>query len=589
MIHGARWSIPQVEEDDARGLAEALNMHRPVARALIRRGYGEPGAARRFLEAPLDDLHDPFLMQGMSTAAARLVEAIRRGEPILLYGDYDVDGTTSVVVLKRAIELAGGQVSFHIPNRLREGYGMRPEVVEQAAAAGVKLLISVDTGIRAAEVIRGAGALGIDVIVTDHHLPEAELPPAVAVLNPKRSDCAYPEKNLCGVGVVFKLADALLRTVGWTPARRRRVLGSLLKLVAIGTVADVVPLTGENRILVKHGLEGLRSVRNPGLRALLDVAGITEGDAPTAAQVAFRVAPRMNAAGRMADAGDVIDLFLTEDPERARELAGRLHLWNQERQEAEAEMLRNILEECSRVPVTSGDKALVFSGPGWHRGVVGIVASRLVERFHRPAVVLGEDPETGLAHGSGRGIPAFHLLEALESMPELFTTFGGHRQAAGVTLPSGRIADFRKRLNEYACARLADEDLVPVLEMDGVVELSEIDDGSVAEILALAPFGCENPPPVFAILDAELAGPPKVLKEKHLRLSLRQSGSATLHLVAWNAAERAQDLRSGARIDAAVCFEDDPQSRKRGYRGWSAVLKDFRAAARPAREGWDRG
>src|SRR5579884_2897195 len=276
------------------------------------RGYREPEQARRFFEPRLSDLHDPFLLAGMEAAVSRLRLAIERQESILLYGDYDVDGTSSIVILKKGIELAGGRATFHVPHRLRDGYGMRSEVVEEAAASGVSLIVSVDTGIRATEVVRHASALGIDVIVTDHHLPEAELPPAYAVLNPNRPDCTYPDKNLCGAGVAFKLADALITHLGWEKTRRERLLDSLLKLVAIATVADVVPLTGENRVIVKRGLSGLDRVRNAGLRALLDVSGFAEGDAPNAGQVAFRVAPRINAAGRMATASDVIDMFLTD-------------------------------------------------------------------------------------------------------------------------------------------------------------------------------------------------------------------------------------------------------------------------------------
>jgi single-stranded-DNA-specific exonuclease len=573
----ARWLLPRVEETQAGELAAALGMRRPAARVLIHRGYTDPACARRFLDAPLEDLHDPFLMRDMDTAAARLLDAVRRQESILLYGDYDVDGTTSVVILKKAIELAGGRASCYIPNRLREGYGMRVDVVEQAALSGVKLLVSADTGIRAAEAVARAGALGIDVIVTDHHLPDAALPPACAILNPKRPDCSYPEKNLCGVGVVFKLADALFRSLDWPAERRRQVLESFLKLVAIGTVADVVPLSGENRILVKHGLKGLSAVRNPGLRALLDSAGFAEGESPSARQVAFQIAPRMNAAGRMADAGGVVDLFLTGDPVRARTIAAQLDQLNQERQQAEAEMLRSILDQCLAAPVTSGDRALVFSGPDWHRGVVGIVASRLVDRFVRPVVVLGEDPETGLAHGSGRSIPAFHLLEALESMHEIFTQFGGHRQAAGVTLPAHRIPEFRNRLNDHALERLTEEDLVRAIEIDALLDVPEVDEASVTEVLSLAPFGYGNPPPVFAVCGAEVAAMPTVLKEKHLRLSLRQKGQ-TLKVMAWNAADRAEDLRAGATIDAAITLEEDKSSARRGYAGWSAVLKDFRLA-----------
>ena len=572
----ARWLFPQIESGAAASLAAALGVQPPLARTLVRRGYGDPDQARRFLQPSLEDLHDPFLLADMRKATARLLEAIGREQSILLYGDYDVDGITSVVLLKKAIELAGGRVSFHIPNRIRDGYGVHAEVVEEAARAGVKLLVSADTGIRAARAVAQASELGIDVIVTDHHLPEAELPAACAVLNPKRPDCPYPEKDLCGAGVAFKLVEALLKELGWPRERRRRILDSFLKLVAIATVADVVPLTGENRILVKHGLEGLRSVRNPGLRALLDVAGIAEGEAPSAGQVAFRVAPRMNAAGRMADAGGVIDLFLTDDAGRARELAAKLHELNQDRQQAEAEIVQKILEECVHAPFTADQKALVFCGAGWHRGVVGIVASRLVERFHRPTVVLSLDPATGLAQGSGRSIPPFHLLEALESMPELLVQFGGHRQAAGLALAADRVAKFRERLNDYARARLSDADLAPVLEIDTILGLDEVKEVAVGEILSMAPFGFGNPVPVFAVLGAEVAVKPVVFKDKHLRLRLRQQGRK-LDTIAWNFAARAAHLAEGARIDIALCFEEDKQSLRRGYQGWSAVVRDLRA------------
>src|SRR5690242_14098677 len=339
MAQTARWLFPSLDRKEVEELARELGIGVPAASVLCGRGVHDAASARRFLCPSLDDLHDPLALRGMDCALERLTRAIRDHEKILIYGDYDVDGTTSVVILKRAIELSGGTAEFHVPDRLKDGYGMRPEVVEAAAARGVSLIISVDTGIRAAEVVRRARELGIDVIITDHHLPEAELPPALAVLNPNRTDCDYPEKNLCGVGVAFKLVEGLLGTLGWPAEKLRRVLESFLKLVAIGTVADVVPLTGENRIIVKHGLAGLRDVRNPGLRALLDVAGFTGGSAPSATQVAFRIAPRMNAAGRMATANDVIELFLTRDPERARVLAGQLHALNTDRQKTEAEII----------------------------------------------------------------------------------------------------------------------------------------------------------------------------------------------------------------------------------------------------------
>ena len=397
----ARWLIPEVSRQEAEALAAALRIGLPAARVLLARDLCDPEAARRFLRPSLDDLHSPSSLRGMPEAVARLRRAIQAGEKILIYGDYDVDGTTSVVILLKAIEMAGGAASFFVPHRLRDGYGMRSGVVEKAAAEGVKLIVSVDTGIRAAEVVRRASELAIDVIITDHHLPEARLPAALAVLNPNRPDCAYPDKNLCGVGVAFKLVQALLAGLEWPPGKLHRVLESFLKLVAIGTVADVVPLMGENRIIVKHGLNGLAAVHNPGLRALLDVSGFTNGRVPSSADVAFRIAPRMNAAGRMDTATAVIELLRTNDPERARALALQLDTLNGERQQAEAEVTRQIVEECVRTPIADDQRALVFADDNWHRGVLGIVAGRLVERFHRPVFVLSRNPEDGLAQGSG--------------------------------------------------------------------------------------------------------------------------------------------------------------------------------------------
>jgi len=576
-VTASRWLIPQVEGRHAQRLAEALGVSPAAARVLIGRGYQEPEAARRFLHPSLENLHDPALMLGLGRALERLQRAVAAGEKILLYGDYDVDGTTAVVILKTAIELAGGQAGFHIPHRLKDGYGMQAGVVERAATEGVTLLVSVDTGIRAGEVVRRAGELGIDVIVTDHHPPDAELPPALAVLNPKQPGCPYPEKDLCGVGVAFKLVQALLGSLGWPPQKLGCMIRSFLKLVAIGTVADVVPLTGENRVLVKHGLAELRAVRNPGLRALLEVAGFAPGEVPTAGQVAFRIAPRLNAAGRMAEAGRVIRLLLTEDPAEARRIAGELHALNAERQQTESEIVRVILEACLLAPVTDRQAALVFTGRDWHRGVVGIVATRLVERFHRPVFVLSEDAETGLAQGSGRSIPGFDLLAGLESMAELFTRFGGHRQAAGVSLPVERVEGFRERLNSLAAARLTAEDLRPQLEVDTELELAEITEAFVGEVFSMAPFGCGNRAPVFVVRGAEVVGSPVVFKERHLRVNLRQ-GERGLMAKAFDFAARLPELEAGARVDAALHFEQDDWSARRGLPGWSAVLRDVRRA-----------
>ena len=569
----ARWLIPTFDPQQIDALRAGLRIGSPAARMLLRRGLSDPARAQRFLCPSLDELHDPAAMRDMPRALERLRQAIGAGERILIYGDYDVDGTASVVLLTKAIELAGGAASFHIPHRLQDGYGMRTEVVEHAASEGVRLIVSVDTGIRAGEVVARANELGIDVIVTDHHLPEAALPPAVAVLNPNRPDCEYPEKNLCGAGVAFKLVQALLGSLNWPADKLRRVTESFLKMVAIATVADVVPLTGENRVIVKHGLTGLVAVRNPGLRALLEVAGFGPANAPSARQVAFQIAPRLNAAGRMDTARAVVEMFLTSDAGRARELAAQLHQQNAERQQVEAQ----IREACEQVAVDDAAAALVYYGEDWHRGVLGIVASRMVERLHRPVFVLGRNPQDGLAQGSGRSIRAFHLLRALEAMPDLFTRFGGHEHAAGVTLDASRVEEFRARFQTYASTVLQPEDFLPELAIDGVIDFAEITDRSAAEVFSLAPFGHGNPGPLFAALDVEVACAPAPWNEKHLRVMLRQ-GTRSLALKAWNFAERAGEFEAGARVDVAFALEEDAYAMARGYPGWAAVLRDIRPA-----------
>jgi single-stranded-DNA-specific exonuclease len=577
----SRWLIPESNALAARELAGQLGIQPVTASVLVSRGWRDPSAALRFLRPDLEHLHDPLLLTGMREAVARIKSAIQAKEKILIYGDYDVDGTVSVVILKKAIEMAGGEASFHVPHRLKDGYGMRSEVIERAAAMGIALIVSVDTGIRASEVVRQAHDRGIDVIVTDHHLPDAELPPALAVLNPNRRDCPYPDKNLCGAGVAFKLVHALLATLGWPAEKLSRVMKSFLKLVAIATVADVVPLVGENRVIVKHGLEGLNQSKNPGLRAILELSGLMTGRSPSARQVAFQIAPRINAAGRMDDAQNVIRMFLTDDSDYAHRLASELHSLNQERRDTEAEIVRLVLEECAGVPVTDDQTVLVFSGLNWHRGVVGIVASRLVERFYRPVFVLSE--EDGLAQGSGRSIAPFHLLDALESMPDLFTRFGGHRQAAGVSLAAAQVPEFRRRLNLYAGTRLTPADFQPQLAIDATVTLRDLTTGpAIEELLGMAPFGFGNPAPMLAVLGAEVASAPVVMKEKHLRVHLRQGGRS-LFPKAWNFAERVADFPASGCIDAAFSVEEDLYGADRGFTNWAAVLRDVRPASAAAK------
>ena len=488
-------------------------------------------------------------MLGMAAAVERVLAAVAARELILIYGDYDVDGTTAVVLLKTAIERLGGSVRFHVPHRLREGYGMQREVLERAAAEGVRLVISVDTGIRAFAASEAAEALGLDLIVTDHHLPEgaggvSSLPRALAILNPNQPGCAYVCKGLCGAGVAFKLSQALLEEAARGDAEagarlRTKLLPSFLKMLAIATVADAVPLTGENRAIVALGLEALRKPASPGLKALMAVAQLDpERKRLSAMDVGFRLGPRINAAGRMDVAADVIELFTTREPERARALAAKLDTLNTERRETEAGALREVLARLEE-PSFAEARCLVLDGKGWHRGVIGIIASRVVEAAGRPALVIAH--EDGEAYGSGRSVEGFHLLQALESCAELFTKFGGHAHAAGFSLPSERVPLLRERLTAYAAEHVSDEDLLLPVHCDGELSLELVTPALYKAVRMLEPFGMENPEPAFVARGVQVLAEPRYMKERHCKLQLGQAGTQFAAL-GWGWGDRVRGL-----------------------------------------------
>ncbi len=568
-----RWVYRSFDPAAARRIQKEHGLSETLAVLLAQRGVSDPEDVARFLDPTLDQMHDPFLMKGMREAVERIRRAIANKEKILIYGDYDVDGTTAVVLLRKAIEMAGGHADYHVPHRVREGYGMREDVIERAAREDVKVLISVDTGIRDAAVVAKARELGIDSIVTDHHLPdEGAMPQALAVVNPNQPGCDYPEKGLAGVGIAFKLAQALLGGLDWPPARLASVLRSMLKIVAIGTIADLAPLLGENRVIAKVGLEELLRPRHPGLRALLDVSGLSSKKALGAGDIGFRIGPRLNAAGRMDTARSVIDLFEAETMEQAMPIAESLDRLNAERQTAEQAIVDEVVGRLMKAPPTDVAPFIVMYGEGWHPGVIGIVASRVVDRFHRPTIVLSADSETGLAVGSGRSIPGFHLLEALESVAGIFERFGGHKQAAGCTVKIDRIAAMTRELNDYAANALGPEDFLPLLQLDAELSLASITDDFMAELARLEPHGMGNPTPVFGAGGVELAADPKVLKERHLKLRLRQD-EASFEAVAWRMAELEPSMRRGRSVDVAYSVEADDY-----WGGWRLNLKDIRTS-----------
>jgi len=567
------WAAHSLDETAVARVMAIAGCPRGIAQLLVSRGFADEAAVRAFFSPTLDDLIDPMRMLGMQAAVERIQHAIRNSEPMLIYGDYDVDGTTATVLLKTAIERCAPKdapaiVRYHVPHRIREGYGMRTGVLADAVASGIRLVISVDTGIRAFAAATEARALGLDLIVTDHHLPdEAQgVPDAVAVVNPAQPGCPYPFKSLCGAAVAFKLAHAILRASCANEAERERLertlVPSFLKLVAIATIADSVPLEGENRVIAALGLRELRNPVQPGLRALMEVAQIPPDRPPTATEVGFRIAPRINAAGRMDIASDVVDLFLTRDMELARELAGKLNRLNDDRKATEAQALEAIDVRLSAVRGEDGHfpaTCFVMDDPEWHRGVLGILASRIVDRTGRPALVLTH--EDGQAHGSGRSIAGYHLLDALTTVHNgngnLFTRFGGHAHAVGFSLPSENVALLRDAMELHSSTALVHEMLVPALEYDAEVGLDELNSQFYDWLERCAPFGIGNREPVFVTRSVTLATDVRILKERHVRLEIASANSRFAALgwsrsgVLWSELCQRIGLAAGAKVDIA--------------------------------------
>ncbi|HKP82771.1 MAG TPA: single-stranded-DNA-specific exonuclease RecJ, partial [Pyrinomonadaceae bacterium] len=524
-----RWIVREHDAERAASLARVLGVSPILAALLINRGYADERAARVFLSPTYDQLHEPYDMLGMREAVARLRRAVETGERVLIYGDYDVDGTTGTAVLLRALKLLGGQVGFHIPHRFTEGYGIQQAALEKATADGYKLVVSIDCGIRAHEPLYWARDNGLDVIITDHHLPDEKegAPPAFAVLNPNQAGCEYPDKHLAGVGVAFKLVHALFREYG-----REAQVPAFMKVVAIGTVADVAKLTGENRTIVSIGLKDLAQVANPGLRALIDVAGCGDGKGMTAYDLGFRLGPRINAAGRMDAARAVVELFDTRNTDEARRLANHLDTRNEERKTVEQQIIDLAIAE---VKDPKDCYVAVIAGEGWHRGVIGIAASKIAERLNRPCVVLSIDGE--MAHGSGRSIEAYHLLNGLTACSDLFEKFGGHSHAAGITIRPERIEEFRRRLNDHAASCLTTDDLEPLVKIDLELKPESVTFSLARELNALEPFGAGNPRPVFVTRKLRRLSEPVVIKDKHLKFRLAGPQNRPLEAVWWNCVE----------------------------------------------------
>jgi len=533
------WRLRDYDPDVVTLLSDELGLYAATAQVLAGRGIDSVAAAQAFLEPSLGELHSPFEFVQMEAAVDRVLAAINGGERIVVHGDYDVDGITATVVLLIAMRALGADIDYLVPHRVDDGYGLKPHGIERAHEMGARVVIAVDCGITAHAAAERAKDLGIDLIIADHHEPAREIPEACAVLNPRLPDAGYPEADLAAAGVAFKLTRGVLER------HPRGFRGTaLLGLAALGTVADMVPLTGENRVITFHGLATLGEATNPGLRALMELAGVRSP--VTATDIGFRLAPRINAVGRLGHPKDAVEMFMAKDPGEARRLAKHLHDTNTRRREIEAD----VVEQALAQEPADGTAVVVAAGEGWHRGVIGIVASRLVEAWGRPAVVIAVEGET--AYGSARSISGFDIVGALGSVSELLDEYGGHKQAAGLQLPAAKVGELRE-----AMAAGAGEELERAVHRsaevfcDAELDLGAAVFGLAMELERLAPFGIGNPRPRFLCRDMRIGAPPQILKDQHLKLRIA-GPDGDIEALAWRRAELANGLEQGQRIDAVA-------------------------------------
>jgi single-stranded-DNA-specific exonuclease len=562
----ARWLLPKEPDPAAVALLEQ-ELHLPPAlcRLLAARGFGAPDDAKTYLRPRLDQLHDPKCLMDLDRAVARLVRALRENETILVHGDYDVDGICSTTIMVRTLRTLGGNAIPFIPRRLQDGYDLTDAGVRAARECGATLVVTCDCGTSAIKPIADLQGSGIDVIVTDHHLPGGPLPPAYAVLNPKRPGCTSTDKDLAAVGVAFKLALALTRDVG---GNENQVF-NLLDLVALATIADVAPLRGENRIFVRYGLKLLNEASRPGIRAMIRAAGL-EGKALTSGRVGFVLAPRLNAAGRLGSALRGVDLLLAPSDAEANPIARELEELNARRQEIDRATLDRARELVEQMDLGS-TFGIVLAEQGWHAGVIGIVASRIVEEFGRPTVLIALDGEEG--KGSGRSISAFDLHGGLAECRDLLLRFGGHRSAAGVTIAADRVADFATRFNDVAASHLTEDDLVPELRVDLELPLEQANSELETLLRHLEPCGIGNPSPLLVSRNVVIGAPPRTVGKDGLKLLLHSEGRELVAL-GWGMASRGKELDVGTTIDVAYRLERDEF---RGESKLQARLADFRA------------
>jgi len=563
-----RWEVQN--NHDSRTINEygdQLNSSPVLARILLNRGIKNIETARRFLKPELSHLHDPFLLAGMQDAVERIAAAITNKEKILIYGDYDVDGTTATSMLLLFFRNLGQSVDFYIPDRLLEGYGLSEKGMVFAKENGLDLIITVDCGITAVDEVKLANEFGIDVIICDHHQPAQDLPPATAILNPKRPDCTYPFKELAGVGVAFKLLQALQSHLQLDESNVMEFLG----LVSIGSSADIVPLVDENRVIVKHGLQSLSEPKSIGLEALIDSSGLTDREIGTG-QVVFVLAPRINAVGRMGDAGRAVRLLTSDNKQQAKNIATILESENRHRKSIDEETFSEAYEIVENNFNPEEENVFVLHKNGWHPGVIGIVASRLVEKFYRPTIMIATD-ENGLGRGSARSIAGFNIYEALNECEDLMVSFGGHKYAAGLTIEIENIPLLREKLSQVAAAQLTDDLLKPKLSIDSEIRLREIDGQLIKLINRMAPFGPQNMRPLFLSKGLQVVGTPSVVGKNHLKLKVRQDG-VVMDAIGFNLGEKIYRISPGEQDVEMVYMIDENEFQ--GRKTIQLRVKDLR-------------
>ncbi len=562
-----RWQLPELSDAEVAVLRQELGLSELAARLLLHRGFTTVEAAREFLSPSPARLHQPASLPDIKITTERVLDALKKGERVCIYGDYDVDGITSTALLFSTLRQLGADVIWYLPHRESEGYGLSPAGIDFCQKQGVRLLITTDCGSTDHIEAQLAAQTGIDLIITDHHEVPPVYPPALAFVNPKRPDSTYPFAELAGVGVAFKVAWSLLSALG----RPREELTILLDLVGIGTIADMVPLTGENRILARLGLSALRQTSRVGLRALLKRAGIA-GRRLTSHDVSFVLAPRLNAAGRISHAGIALELLLSEDQARAERLAEILHVHNQKRQNLGEQTLAQAIERIEQDKLHE-QLVIVVAADGWHQGVIGIVASKLVERYYRPSFVIALQGNQG--KGSGRSINGFNLYESLQASAEHLSGFGGHKYAAGINLPRQNIPAFAEAINRYA-ASLPAEVYQPSIKIDALCRLEEIDEELLKFLAQLEPYGPENRKPVLAALGLEVVGYPRRVGKNHLRLTLR-SNQKILPALAWGRSDFLPSIASDRPGCLDVCFSVE-QNTYQGRGSIHLTLHDLRTS-----------